>query len=105
MDIPATMEFFADKINITDFDGNKIVLEKKDMPAIFASYKSLDWKITAILPFKIAYTDPASAIMVSSTEKRVSKDGTVWDRSIIEYFYFNNAGKISSIDQYSRVNK
>jgi hypothetical protein len=65
----------------------------------------LDWKITAILPFKIAYTDPASAIMVSSTEKRVSKDGTVWDRSIIEYFYFNNAGKISSIDQYSRVNK
>ena len=105
MDIPATMDFFADKINITDFDGNKIVLEKKDMPAIFASYKSLDWKITAILPFKIAYTDPASAIMVSSTEKRVSKDGTVWDRSIIEYFYFNNAGKISSIDQYSRVNK
>lgn len=105
MDIPATMEFFAEKIKITDFEGNKIVLEKKDMPAIFASYKSLDWKITAILPFKIAYTDPASAIMVISTEKRVSKDGTVWDRSIVEYFYFNNAGKISSIDQYSRVNK
>lgn len=27
--IPATMEFFADKINITDFEGNKIVLYKK----------------------------------------------------------------------------
>lgn len=105
MDIPATMEFFADKINVTDFDGNKVVLEKKDIPAIFANYKSLEWKIIAILPFKIAYTDPASAIMVSSTEKRVSKDGTVWDRSIVEYFYFNNAGKISGIDQYSRVNK
>lgn len=105
MDIPATMDFFADKINITDFDGNKIVLEKKDMPAIFANFKSLDWQITAILPFKIAYTDPASAIMVISTEKRVSKDGTVWDRSIVEYFYFNNAGKISRIDQYSRINK
>jgi len=43
--------------------------------------------------------------MVISTEKRVSKDGTVWDRSIVEYFYFNNAGKISRIDQYSRINK
>jgi ketosteroid isomerase-like protein len=105
LDIPATMEFFADKINITDFDGNKIVLEKKDIPAIFADFKSLDWKITAILPFKIAYTDPASAIMVSSTEKRVSKDGTVWERDIVEYFYFNNAGKISAIDQYSRPKK
>jgi hypothetical protein len=104
-DIPATMEFFADKINITDFDGNKIVLEKKDIPAIFADYKSLEWKINAILPFKIAYTDPASAIMVSSTEKRVSKDGTVWNKSLIEYFYFNNEGKISGIDQYSRQNK
>jgi len=104
-DIPATMEFFADKINITDFDGNKIVLEKKDIPAIFADYKSLEWKINAILPFKIAYTDPASAIMVSSTEKRVMKDGSVWDKSLVEYFYFNNEGKISGIDQYSRQNK
>lgn len=104
-DIPTMMEFFADKINITDFDGNKIVLEKKDIPAIFADYKSMDWKIDAILPFKIAYTDPASAIMVISTEKRVMKDGSVWDKSLVEYFYFNNAGKISGIDQYSHPKK
>jgi hypothetical protein len=101
-DIPATMEFFADTIKITDFDGNKITLLKKDIPAIFTDYKSMDWKIDAILPFKIAYTDPSSAIMVISTEKRVMKDGSVWDKSLVEYFYFNNEGKISGIDQYSR---
>ena len=104
-DIPATMEFFADKINITDFDGNKIVLEKKDIPALFANMKSVDWKINAILPFKITNTDPASAIMVISTEKRFMKDGSVWDKSLVEYFYFNNDGKISGMDQYYRPNK
>jgi hypothetical protein len=104
-DIPSTMEFFADKINITDFDGNKIVVEKKDIPALFADMKSVDWKINAILPFKITNTDPASAIMVISTEKRVMKDGSVWDKSLVEYFYFNNDGKISGIDQYNRPKK
>jgi hypothetical protein len=104
-DIPAVMEVFADTIKITDFDGNKMTLLKKDIPAIFTDYKSMDWKIDAILPFKIAYTDPASAIMVISTEKRVMKDGSVWDKSLVEYFYFNNAGKISGIDQYSRSKK
>jgi hypothetical protein len=104
-DIPAVMEVFADTIKITDYDGNKMTLLKKDIPAIFTDYKSMDWKIDAILPFKIAYTDPASAIMVISTEKRVMKDGSVWDKSLVEYFYFNNAGKISGMDQYYRPNK
>jgi hypothetical protein len=104
-DIPTVKEIFADTVKITDYDGNKVVLLNKDIPAIFADYKSLDWKINAILPFKIANTDPASAIMVISTEKRVSKDGSVWDKSLVEYFYFNNAGKISSMDQYYRPKK
>jgi len=43
--------------------------------------------------------------MVISTEKRVSKDGSVWDKSLVEYFFFNNAGKISSMDQYYRPKK
>lgn len=105
LDIPATMEFFADKINITDFEGNKIVLEKKDIPAIFADFKSLEWKISGILPFKIAYTDPVSGVLVTSTEKRVSKDGTVWEKSLVEFFQFDLNGKISGIDQYYRPKK
>jgi hypothetical protein len=105
LDIPAQLEFFADKINITDFEGNKIVLEKKDIPALFANIKSLEWRISGILPFKIAYTDPVSGVLVTSTEKRIYKDGTVWEKSLVEFFQFDLNGKISGIDQYYRANK
>lgn len=105
MDIAAITEFFADKIKLTDFDGNKVVLDKKDLHAMVDGYTSLDWKIWGILPFKIAYTDPVSGIMVTSSEKRVLKDGTVWEKSLVEFFQFDLNGKISSIDQYSRPKK
>jgi hypothetical protein len=105
MDIAAITEFFADKIKLTDFDGNKVVLDKKDLHAMVDGYTSLDWKIWGILPFKIANTDPVSGIMVTSSEKRVLKDGTVWEKSLVEFFQFDLNGKISSIDQYSRPKK
>ncbi len=105
MDINATLEFFADKVKLTDFDGNKVVLEKKDLRGMVEGYASLDWKIWGILPFKIANTDPVSGIMVTSSEKRVSKDGTVWEKSLVEFFQFDLNGKISGIDQYSRPKK
>lgn len=105
MDIAAITEFFADKIKLTDFDGNKVVLDKKDLHAMVDGYTSLDWKIWGILPFKIANTDPVSGIMVTSSEKRILKDGTVWEKSLVEFFQFDLNGKISSIDQYSRPKK
>lgn len=105
MDINATLDFFADKVKITDFDGNKIVVDKKDLRGMVEGYASLDWKIWGILPYKIANTDPVSGIMVSSSEKRVSKDGTVWEKSLVEFFQFDLNGKISGIDQYSRPKK
>ena len=102
MDIATVSSFFADKINITDFDGNKIVLDKKDLHLLMDPYTSLDWKIWGILPFKIANTDPVSGIMVSATEKRVLKDGTVWNKSLVEYFQFDLNGKISGVNQFSQ---
>jgi len=102
MDLETVSSFFADKINITDFDGNKIVLDKKDLHLLMDPYTSLDWKIWGILPFKIANTDPVSGIMVSATEKRVLKDGTVWNKSLVEYFQFDLNGKISGVNQFSQ---
>lgn len=102
MDINAMLDFFADKVKLTDFDGNKVVLEKKDLRAMVDGYKSLDWKIWGILPFKIAYTDPVSGVLVTSSEKRVSTDGAVWEKSLVEFFQFDLNGKIAGIDQYSR---
>jgi hypothetical protein len=105
MDITATLDFFADKVTITDFDGNKIVLAKNDLRAMVDGYTSLDWKINGILPIKIAYTDPVSGVFVTSTEKRVAKDGSVWNKSLVEIFQFDLNGKISAIDQYSQGRK
>ncbi|MFM6914509.1 MAG: hypothetical protein ACKOUQ_06400 [Aquirufa sp.] len=105
MDITATLDFFADKVKITDFDGNKIELAKNDLRAMVDGYTSLDWKINGILPIKIANTDPVSGVFVTSTEKRVLKDGSVWHRSLVEIFQFDLNGKISGIEQYSRPKK
>jgi hypothetical protein len=102
MDLKTVASFFADKINITDFDGNKIVLENKDLHLLMDPYSSLDWKIWGILPFKIAETDPVSGIMVSATEKRVLKDGSVWNKSLVEFFTFDLNGKISVVNQFSQ---
>jgi hypothetical protein len=105
MDITASLDFFANKVTITDFDGNKVVVTKNDLRAMFDGYTSLDWKINGILPIKIAYTDPVSGVFVTSTEKRVSKDGSVWHKSLVEIFQFDLNGKISGIEQYSRPKK
>jgi len=102
MDVAGVSEVVADEINMVDFDGKKSVLKKGDWAAYFAMFKSLDWKPDMILPFKITNTDPVSGILVSSTEKRVLKDGTVWEKQIIEFFTFNLEGKISKAEQYGR---
>ena len=105
MDIATVLTFFAEKVKITDFDGNKLELTKKDLSQMMDSYTSLDWKFTSIIPVKIAYTDPVSGVFVTSTEKRVSKDGSVWNKSLVEIFQFDLNGKISGIDQYSQGRK
>jgi hypothetical protein len=40
--------------------------------------------------------------MVYATEKRVSKDGTVWNKDIVELLGFNLKGKINSVTQFYR---
>ena len=102
MDVAGVSEVVADEIKMVDFEGKKSVLKKSDWPAYFAMYKSLEWKPNMILPFKITNTDPVSGIMVSATEKRVLKDGTVWEKQIIEFFQFDLQGKISGAEQYFR---
>jgi hypothetical protein len=84
------------------FDGSVINFTKDMVPAMFAEFKSLDWKPGFILPFKVKDTDPASGIIVFSNEKRVMKDGSVWEKNLVELFGFNLDGKIDSVTQFSR---
>jgi hypothetical protein len=102
MDAKAFASIIADEVIIESMDGTKTKLTKEMLPAMFAEYKSLDWKPGMILPFKVKDTDPESGIIVFSNEKRVLKDGTVWDKNLVELFGFNLAGKIDSIVQFSR---
>ena len=102
MDVAGVSEVVADEIKTVDFEGKKAVLKKSDWSTYFAMFKSLEWKPDMILPFKITNTDPVSGILVSSTEKRVLKDGTVWEKQMIEFFTFNLEGKISKAEQYAR---
>jgi hypothetical protein len=100
--VETVLSFFADKVKITDFDGNKMVIEKKDLRQMMNDFKSVEWKISGIVPIKIAYTDPVSGVIVTSTEKRVAKDGSVWNKSLVEMFQFDLNGKISGLDQFSQ---
>lgn len=100
MDVATCASLSADKVNITDFDGNKVVMTQKDWEAYFAQYKSLNWDIKAIVPIRIKDTDPASGVFVVATETRVSKDGTVWKKELNEFFMFNLDMKIDTIIQY-----
>jgi len=102
MDVQGVATVMADVVTLNGFDGSSNKITKDMLPGIFAAYKSLDWKPGLIIPFKLKDTDPASGIMVYSTMKSVAKDGTVWDKSIVELFGFNLDGKIDSITQFSR---
>ena len=62
----------------------------------------LNGKAYGIVPLKIENTDPESGVLVTATEKRVSKDGTVWEKEMVEQFYFNLDGKIQYVEQWVR---
>lgn len=102
MDAKAFAGLIADEVTIEGFDGTKSKLTKDMLPAMFSEFKSLEWKPGLILPFKLQDTDPVSGIIVYATEKRVLKDGSVWDKNLIELFRYNLAGKIDQITQFSR---
>lgn len=102
MDIKTFTDCVADEVTIEDFDGNVMKVKKDQWPSLFAEYKSLDWRPDVILPFKLKDTDPVSGILVHASEKRVLKDGTVWEKKVNELFQFNLEGKISAVEQFSR---
>ena len=100
MDVATCMSLAADKVKLTDFEGNNVVMTQKDWENYFAQYQSLKWEIKSIVPIRIKDTDPTSCVFVVATETRVSKDGTVWKKELNEFFMFNLDMKIDAISQY-----
>lgn len=102
MDAVTCALLFADNFTMEQADGKKIEMKKSDLAEYFSTMKSVNWQLYSIVPLKIANTDPASGVMVSSRETRNMKDGSVWDKELVEYFYFNVEGKVNYIVQYAR---
>ena len=101
-DAAACSEAFAVDAEFLDSEGNKMILSEELWVSIFNSFKEQAWEVYSIVPLKIQNTDTESGVTVFSRERRVLTDGTVWEKELVEWFYFNKDGKISRATQYAR---
>jgi hypothetical protein len=102
MDGAACQEFFAEDAVFDTYDGQRIEMTDGFFDSYFVNFESIKWKAYGIVPLKIENTDPESGVLVTATEKRVSKDGTIWEKEMVEQFYFNLDGKIQYVEQWVR---
>lgn len=102
LDAKACEEIFAEGAVFDTYDGQRIKMEDGFFQGYFDAFESISWKAYGIVPLKIENTDPESGVLVTSIEKRVGKDGTVWEKELVEQFYFNLEGKIQYVVQWSR---
>ena len=105
-DVEGFLKHFADEWQATDHEGNSEKRNKADarenMQSWFDQSETIEWKPWSIVPLKIYDTDPLAGVTVYSTEKRVGKDGSVWEKKLVEWFYFDMDGKIQAFDQYAQ---
>ena len=105
-DVEGFLEHFADEWQATDHEGNTETRTKADakirMQQWFDNSETIEWKPWSIYALKIKDTDPGSGITVRSTEKRVGKDGSVWEKRLVEWFYFDPSGKITRFSQFAQ---
>ena len=102
MDTEGMKEAMAEEFTLNDYRGQKTNYKKSDLDEFFKPLKSVNWKINAIIPIKIANTDAASGVIVRGSESRVFKNGRKWDKELMEIFYFNLEGKISPMEQFAK---
>jgi hypothetical protein len=95
-------KFFAENAVFDSYVGQRIEMNEGFFESYFECFESISWKAYGIVPLKIENTDPQSGVLVTSIEKRVGKDGTVWEKELVEQFYFNLEGKIQYVVQWSR---
>ncbi|MGB0274582.1 MAG: hypothetical protein ACPF9U_05050 [Flavobacteriaceae bacterium] len=102
MDAAACAEAFADSFVFSTSEGEEMTVTKDMWPEVFAPYTSVNWVPYSIVPLKIDDTDPTSGAIVYSKETRTMKDGTLWEKELMEIFYFDLEGKISGGTQFAK---
>ena len=102
MDGEAVAGYFADEWTFRQAVGGTSEMKSEDLKSVFDNLSSVEWTPFSMTPLKIYDTDPQSGVTVYSREKRVNKDGTVWEKELVELFYFNLEGKINGVEQFQR---
>ena len=102
MDIDGMREIFGETFTSNDYEGNKMTLKNSEMKDFFAPFASVNWTLYSIIPIKIANTDASSGVIVYSHEKRNFKNGTTWEKDLMEIFYFDLDGKITGMEQFAK---
>jgi len=93
---------FADTVKFRAADGSENNFVAENWEKLFDSTDSVSWTPISMVPLKIENTDPVSGALVLSNEVRHYKDGSVFNKDLVELFYFNLDRKISGINQWSR---
>ena len=102
MNVEGFFGVFAEGAVIEGFEGEVTPITLEMLQGYFDTLASVSWKLYAIVTLKIYNTDPASGVTVFSREVRTSKDGSVWEKDLVENFYLNVSGKIDRVIQFSR---
>ena len=102
MDGDSLKMVFADTVRFLSSDGSVNNLVAANWENLFELMDSVKWTPISMVPLKIEDTDPTSGALVLSNEVRHFKDGTVFNKDLVELFYFNMDKKISGINQWER---
>lgn len=102
MDGEAVASYFADEWTFRAAEGGTSERTSEGMKSLFDNLSAVEWTPFSMAPLKIYDTDPESGVTVYSREKRVNKDGSVWEKELVELFYFDLDGKISGVEQFQR---
>ena len=98
----AVASYFAEEWTFRAAEGGTSERTSEGMKSLFDNLSSVEWTPFSMAPLKIKDTDPQSGVTVYSREKRVNKDGEVWEKELVELFYFDLDGKISGVEQFQR---
>tara|TARA_B100000902_G_scaffold258657_1_gene244875 strand:- start:2066 stop:3067 length:1002 start_codon:yes stop_codon:yes gene_type:complete len=103
MDIDALKEFVAEEMRYEGSEGQDVIITHKDWEEMFSGRVSNEWKPWAMIPLKIADTDPTSGVIAFSNAKIEWKNGNSFEADLSELYFFDLDGKINGVQQYSKA--
>ena len=76
--------------------------DKEFWKGFYDSKESVNWNIWAIIPIKIANTDPASGATVYSTHTTKLNNGEEIKEERVQLFFFDVEGNLERVNGYSK---